>query len=174
VKAHLVLTIIADDRPGIVKALSDTVRAHDGSWMESSMTRLGGKFAGILRVEVAAQKQEELVAALNNLQETGIRVSAETSDQPGDSEVHTVSIRLVGNERPGIIEEISVILAERKVNVEELSTRVASAPWSAEELFHAEILAGLPPEMNLEELQSALEGLSDDLTVEISNAATTP
>ena len=53
--------------------------------------------------------------------------------------------------------------------MEELSTWVASAPMSAEELFHAAMLTGLPTGMNREKLQRALEGLSDDLTVEIND-----
>ena len=168
VKTHLIVTVIANDRPGIVRALSDAVRGHGGNWMESSMTRLGGKFAGIVRVSVGKTERSALVAALEALLPSGIRVSVEEVDQQEDAVLQTVSIQLVANERPGIIEEISALLAERDINVEELSSRVDSAPMSADELFHATILAGLPPTMSREMLQGILEGLSDDLTVEIN------
>ena len=37
---HLVLTIIGDDRPGIVSALADTVATHGGNWERSQLARL--------------------------------------------------------------------------------------------------------------------------------------
>ena len=166
---HLVITVIADDRPGIVKTLSDSVKSAGGNWMESRMTRLGGKFVGILRVDISTAMQASLVATLETLADSGIRIAVETAGKPDETSAETVSILIVGNDRPGIVEEISAILAERGVNVEELSTWVASAPMSAEELFHAAMLTGLPTGMNREKLQRALEGLSDDLTVEIND-----
>ena len=51
---YLVLTIISDDRAGIVEQVAQTISKHGGNWMESSMARLAGKFAGILMVEVDA------------------------------------------------------------------------------------------------------------------------
>ena len=52
---HLVVTILAEDRPGIVEQIAQTIIAHGGNWMESSMNRLAGKFAGYSAVEVDAQ-----------------------------------------------------------------------------------------------------------------------
>jgi glycine cleavage system regulatory protein len=46
----LVLTVIGDDRPGLVGELSAAIAAHQGNWLESSMSHLAGKFAGIVRV----------------------------------------------------------------------------------------------------------------------------
>jgi glycine cleavage system regulatory protein len=167
---HLVITVIADDRPGIVKALSDAIKNSGGNWMESRMSRLGGKFAGILRIDVSATRRASLVETLESLRESGIRVVVETAEKLDESGSESVSITLMGNDRPGIVDEVSQILAGRGANVEELSTSVASAPMSAQELFHAIMVTRLPPGMNRDELQRALEGLSDDLTVEINKA----
>ncbi|MGB4246421.1 MAG: ACT domain-containing protein, partial [Pseudohongiellaceae bacterium] len=46
---YLVLTIIGDDKPGLVELLSETIARHSGNWLESNMSHLAGKFAGILR-----------------------------------------------------------------------------------------------------------------------------
>ena len=61
---YLVLTVIADDREGIVEQISQTIIEHGGNWMESSMARLAGKFAGILMVEVEPAKHADLEQAL--------------------------------------------------------------------------------------------------------------
>lgn len=49
---HLVITVIGQDRPGLVGALSDTVYQHKGNWLGSSMSKLAGQFAGILQVDI--------------------------------------------------------------------------------------------------------------------------
>ena len=63
----LVLTVIADDKPGLVETLAEVIADHKGSWLESSMSQLAGKFAGILRVRVATNRAENLIDALSSL-----------------------------------------------------------------------------------------------------------
>ena len=73
----LVVTVIGEDKPGLVEALSSTVTAHDGSWLESRMSHMAGKFAGIVRVEVPEAAVDRLLAAFADLQSEGLRVVAE-------------------------------------------------------------------------------------------------
>jgi glycine cleavage system regulatory protein len=76
-------------------------------------------------------------------------------------------MELVGNDRPGIVREITRLLAEQGVNVERLVTDVRPAPMSSEMLFHAEAILGMPLTLPLEILQKHLETLADDLMVEL-------
>ena len=57
-QSRLVLTLIGKDRPGLVEALAATVAEHGGNWVESRMCRLGGEFAGVLRVEISETDAE--------------------------------------------------------------------------------------------------------------------
>ena len=45
-----VITFIGDDRPGLVEALAKVISGHDGNWLESRLSQLDSKFAGIIRV----------------------------------------------------------------------------------------------------------------------------
>ena len=49
---HLVLTVIAEDQPGLVERIAQCISEHGGNWLESRMSRMAGQFAGILRVDV--------------------------------------------------------------------------------------------------------------------------
>ena len=49
---YLVLTAIGDDKPGLVESLAQTIASNAGNWLESNMSQLAGKFAGVLRVSV--------------------------------------------------------------------------------------------------------------------------
>ena len=164
---YLVLTVIADDKPGLVETLAKAIADHEGNWLESSMSQLAGKFAGILRVSVATNRAQTLVDALSSLP-AGLKLVVERAvpeEHPG--EPRTVELVLVGNDRSGIIREISHALAVLCVNVEQLSTTCEPAPMSSEVLFRAQAVLRVPTEMSLEDLQRGLELLADDLIVEL-------
>jgi glycine cleavage system regulatory protein len=163
---HLVVTILAEDRPGIVEQIAQTIIAHSGNWMESSMNRLAGKFAGILLIEVDAQHNSLLQDALIGLSEYGITITVEDSNYLGQHEV-PLCIEIIANDRPGIVGEIAAQLASKKVNLESLETFCDSAPMSAGMMFHAHAYIQLPEGMSQTDLTMLLEGLSDDLMVEI-------
>ena len=59
--ATFTLTCIGDDRPGLVSDLSAPISAHGASWKRSQMSRLGGKFAGILLLDVPDDRADSLV-----------------------------------------------------------------------------------------------------------------
>jgi glycine cleavage system regulatory protein len=79
-------------------------------------------------------------------------------------------LTLVGNDRPGIVKEISRALAAQQVNVEELSSHISTAPMSGEALFNAQAVLKVPAHLSIETLQSQLEKLADDLIVEVGLA----
>jgi glycine cleavage system regulatory protein len=164
----LVLTLIGPDRPGLVEAVAEIVAAHGGNWLESRMAHLAGKFAGILRVEIPKDKAEAALAALGQLEARGLRIVGEPStESEAASGGRTLDLDLVGLDRPGIVREISQLLANSGANVEELSTDRASAPMSGEMLFSAKARVRLPSGGDLATLRAALERLANDLTVEI-------
>jgi len=171
-KHYLVLTIIADDRPGIVERIADTVAAAGGNWLESNMSRLAGKFAGILLVDIAEEKQSSLLASLEQLRSLGIRVSGEPCSTTQAAAGEQLVLTVVGNDRPGIVGEISAILASLHVNMEELDTCCEDAPMSSEILFRATATLQLPADLDRDRLQAALEGVSDDLMVELEHPTT--
>lgn len=168
---YLVLTIIGDDKPGLVELLSETIARHSGNWLESNMTHLAGKFAGILRVSVDDLHADALVQDLQRLSSVLRLVVEKVSMTEPPARQRTLRLTLVGNDRPGIIKEISRALAAQHVNVEELTTQCSSAPMSGEPLFNAQALLKVPADLDLHVLQRQLERLADDLIVEINLAA---
>jgi glycine cleavage system regulatory protein len=168
-RVTLVLTLIATDRPGLVDAIASVIGDHEGNWLESRMSRLGGQFAGILRVELPAGQQAALEAALRQLDAHGLHVAIQPgapAGEPGSGELRILEV--VGHDRPGIVRQISHALAQRGVNVEEFSSEVASAAMSGEPLFRARAKVRLPSGLDWDALQAELEGIAADLIVELS------
>lgn len=165
---HLVLTVIAPDQPGLVERVAQCIAAHGGNWLESRMSRMAGQFAGILRVAVSAEGYDELVEGLQGLATHGIRVMLAESGIEPSCTWKPILLDLVGNDRPGIVRDITRLLSEEGVNLERLVTEVKPAPMSSEPLFHAEALLAVPLTLSLDVLQRRLETLADDLMVELN------
>ncbi len=166
--ASVVMTVLAADRPGLVAALSETIAAHAGSWQESRMARLAGQFAGILRVECPAAQAEALLAALAALESQGISVQAKREEAAAAAARETLSLDVVGNDRPGIIRALSAAIAAAGGNVEDLSTSLESAPMAGHPIFHAQDLVSLAAERDPADLIAAIEKLGPDLSVSIA------
>jgi glycine cleavage system regulatory protein len=164
----IVLTVVSDDHPGIVEALSEVIADHGGNWTESSMMSLAGKFAGILLVQVTTERVDDFISALEALESRGMQIVAQHSDSVSSvDEAREYSIDLVGQDHPGIVHDITEVLAKHGVNVQELETTVQSASMSGESLFMAHASLCVPAEADLEKLQDELEELANELMVDI-------
>jgi glycine cleavage system regulatory protein len=168
----LVLTILGPDRPGLVELVAGVIASHGGNWLESRMSHLAGKFAGILRAELPADRVAAATAALATLESRGLKVIVETAARAGErAPDQSMDFELVGLDRPGIVREISQLLAGNGVNVEELVTNRSSAPMSGEMLFEARARVRVPPSTDVAKLRSELERVASDLVVEVKLTA---
>jgi len=165
--ATFVLTVVGDDRPGLVSALSVPIKAHGASWERSQMSRLAGKCAGIVLVTVPDDRFDALAADLTALDAQGLQVAVERVDQPAERESLRLHLELLGADHPGIVAEISASLAARGVSIEDLSTDVREAPMAGGTLFEARAVLNAPASASTDGLRSMLEGLADELMVEI-------
>lgn len=165
----LVLTLIGPDRPGLVQAVAGIVVGHGGNWLESRMTHLAGKFAGILRAELPPARVADALAALRALEGQGLKIVAETAARATrPAPERTMDLMLLGLDRPGIVREIAQLFGETGINVEELVTNTKSAPMSGETLFEARAHVHVPAGTDVAKLRAALERIEKDLMVEIS------
>jgi glycine cleavage system regulatory protein len=163
----LVMTIIGPDRTGLVEAVARAVATHGGNWLESRMCRLGGEFAGILRIEIPAEKKSPLLDALQKISGLTVTIhSGETKISPANA--RQTKMEIIGQDRPGIVHEISTALARAGVNVEEFSSEVVSGAMSGETLFKASARLQLPGNCDLAALKREVEKIAADLLVDVS------
>ena len=162
------MSLIGKDRPGLVQLVAGVVTSHDGNWLESRMAHLGGHFAGMLRVTVPEERKEEFLRNVRSLESRGLTaVVHEDEAEPASQGARSAELRLVGQDRPGIVRQISEAFHRHGINVEELSTECASAPMSGEILFQAEARIQIPATCDMPALQKEFERIGTDLMVEI-------
>lgn len=169
----IVMTLIGKDRPGLVESLAEVVAKHNANWLDGRMSHLAGQFAGILQVDVASEDVDPLVDALQKLGAQGLNVLVETEMGPignlnkTSSGPPVIDMELLGNDQPGIVREVSHVLTELNVNVEDIQTGVETAPMSGGNLFRARAKLRLPPGLSLESLSNRLEQIAGDMMVDI-------
>lgn len=166
---NFVLSFSATDKPGIVELLSNTISDAGGNWLESAMSHLAGRFVGIVVIDVSTSKSSALQTALNGLTAQGLFISIEAinSDDIDSDVLQSIEIELTGHDRPGIVSEISSVLAKHGANVEDLTSELVSGSMSAELLFKADIHASVTLGTDIDDLQEAIESIADDLMVDI-------
>ena len=165
---HLVITVLGNDRAGLVDALSGAIARNGGNWERSEMIELAGTFAGVVLVTVSPSNADALKADLEQIEASGLLnieiAPAGSDDAPAVGRNYTVHI--TGQDHPGIVHDISHALATNRCSIHELSSEVVPAPMGGE-LFVAQAVVGAPDTMSLRDLQGVLENVASDLMVDV-------
>jgi len=167
-----VLSVIGDDRPGLVSALADAIASHGGNWERSQLARLAGKFAGIVVVAVSTDDADALIGAvtsLDGLLEVAVHDATDADEMGGDWS--TLTIGVLGNDRAGIIQEVSKVLGGAGVTIDNMTAGTREAPMAGGLLFEAQLDVRVPPATDLLAIRSELEGLAAELFVDIDMSA---
>ena len=165
--ASLVVTLNGVDRPGVVARVADRARACGANWQESRFAHLAGRFAGVVLLEVPEASRAELERALKELDGDDLHVTVERGEAGRRAEPPRLVLELVGQDRPGIVRDVSAVLARHGVNIEELETEVESASMSGELLFRARVGLALPDSVGVDALRVDLERLANELMVDL-------
>lgn len=166
-KKELVLTVVADDRPGLVGEISKTVADHQANWVDSSMARLGGQFAGIVRVNVDKERIAELSSALLELEKSGLAIGIHVHNEGGAPDGLHAVLHILGQDQPGMISRVSSMLADLHVSIEALDSLVEPGSMSGELMFRANARVVIPPQITPAQVSEALESIAADLMIDV-------
>lgn len=164
-KTSIILSAVGGDRPGLTQGLAEAVFSAGGNWLESHLSHLGGKYVGTILIELETARLGELEQAVQRLNEAGLHVSIVPA---GDEETvagKPLGFELVGQDRPGIVHEVTAVLAGLGVNIEDFATRTEMGSMSAERLFRATARLTVPDATPAEAVQTALEAISGEIMV---------
>lgn len=167
----LVLTVVGDDRAGLVAAVADIVGAHGGNWENSQLAELAGAFAGVIEVSVDPSGADALRAALSGL-EGLLTVAVHTGhEQVRDAaSPRRFTIEVIGNDHPGIVREISSALGTHGVSIERMTTTTRDAAMSGGRLFEAVVTARVPADVDLAAVTAEIERLAAEIQVDVTLA----
>ena len=163
----ILISVLGDDKPGLLDSLSEIIVSNDGDWIESNMSTVEAKFAGILRVNVPAKNAKKLMKELTS-SKLGLQIACEETVPVTHSDYKSYNIELIGQNHVGIINKLSHVLTyELKANVEGIKTEIIDASMSGEQLFKAQINLHLPKSIDERLIKDKLELIADEMMVEI-------
>lgn len=164
-----VITLVGEDRSGLVSAVADAVSAHGGNWEGSQLTERAGVFAGVIEISVPEESAVVLLDALLALDETLTVTALSGADaSAGNRTASSLVISLIANDRPGIVRDVSAVLAAHGLSIDDLSTEVRDAAMAGGRIFEASVLAHAAAGTDLSRVKEDLEKLAAELQVEIA------
>jgi methionyl-tRNA formyltransferase len=166
----LVVTVIGPDRPGIVRQLAERAQRHGANWVGSRMSKMANEFAGMVHLEVPAASVAALTAALQSLESAGLKVLVAASDASGGAPAgyRSFALELVGQDRVGIVSQVTHMLAERGVGIESLHTEVSRSNPSAQASFRISAQLMVPKAQDVQALQAELGTLAQEMMLDIT------
>ncbi|WP_309126843.1 ACT domain-containing protein [Microbacterium sp.] len=166
----LILTVAGADRPGLVAAVAEAIDAHGGNWENSRLAELAGTFAGVIQITVADERADELRGALTELDGL-LAITVSTGSQaPESGTAQQIALSVLGDDRPGIVREISGVLSAHALSIESMTTETRDAAMAGGRLFESTVTATAPASADIEALRADIERLTHDLQVDITIA----
>jgi len=165
----LVVTVMGPDRPGIVNLLSDRARRFGANWAASRLSRLAGEFAGMVHFEVPPESADALAEALRGLESSGLRLVIAKSDSSGvPLGLRGIELELVGEDRLGIVSNLTRILAEAGISIEHIHTEIVRGKASTQQTFKVAAHLLVPNALSTDDLKRRLEVLANEMMVDIA------
>lgn len=166
--ALLVLSVAGVDRPGLTKALAAAVLSAGGNWLESHLSHLGGLYVGSVLVELAQDKVEALRAAVVAVDAAGLEVRIVPAREGAAKAGETLAFSVVGQDRPGIVKQVTSTISELGANIETFRTWLSTEAHSGAPLFHMDAKLRLPASLAASKVQAALEAISGEIMVDVA------
>jgi glycine cleavage system regulatory protein len=167
----MVLSVIGSDRPGLTEALAGAVLSAGGNWLESHLSRLGGLYVGSVLIALDAEKAGDLREAVRAVDAQGLEVRIARASEDAGTPGQALRLNIVGQDRPGIVRQVTAVLSGLHVNIEALDTHVRGEPHSGAPLFHMDARLRLPRNLDAAAVQEGLEAISAEIMVDASLTA---
>jgi glycine cleavage system regulatory protein len=165
--ALLVLSVAGSDRPGLTKALAAAVLSAGGNWLQSHLSCLGGLYVGSVLVELDQAKVEALRSAVSAVDAAGLEVRIAPAVE-GQAKGETLEFSLVGQDRPGIVNQVTAAVSQLGANIETFETWLSPEAHSGAPLFHMAAHLRLPEGLKASAVQDALEAISGEIMVDVA------
>jgi glycine cleavage system transcriptional repressor len=164
------LTLVGEDRPGIVAKVTRAVFLAGCSLGEASMIRLGGSFTIMMMVSGECPEAALRRLLLPVIEELGLHLHVD----PVNGGLHrhlvpNIQVRVTGADRAGIVADVTGALAETGFNILELESDVAGDEQRPVYVMHILGYSDQP----VESLEEAVSGLiAGGIAVDVSAVET--
>ncbi len=168
----LIISVLGQDRPGIIAAVSQVLFDHDFNIEDVSQTILQSSFSSIfIVIGPDSSDPEALTLALQNATKEMnmhyyVRQLDETQAKWTTKPCESFVITTRGPDQKGLVAKVTRVLADHNVNVSQLKAvfRGGDEPDRNVMIYEVDI----PADIDQKKLRSALRNKGDELNLQIS------
>ena len=161
----IIITLVGIDKPGLISDIAKTVYDMGGNWLGSNFSHMAGHFAGFVQVDLPLEKHQALIEHLSEHPDLKIHLLPGLTEPQGEQQ--SVHIDIMGNDKTGIVQELTQILSQFNLNIVKFDSFLESAPNWGGALFKAKATIRVAADFDLERLRDRLESVANDLMVDI-------
>ena len=165
----LIFTLVGQDKPGLISNLAKTVYGMGGNWLGSNFSHMAGHFAGFVQIDLPLDKHQTLIKLLSQHPDLKIHLLSGVIEEPIEpiEPKQSVQIEITGNDKTGIVQELTQILNQFNLNIVKFDSCLETAPNWGGSLFKAKAIISIAADFDIEKLQESLESIANDLMVDI-------
>jgi len=173
------LTASCKDRPGAVADISQLIYENGCNLEDSAMTSLADEFAMIMLVAPLSRNnlqvlEVRLAQECRRLErEKGITAFVRPVESGSELPAGAPALRKItveGQDQAGIVYKVSRFLAEQKINIATLNTKMVPSPESGAAIYHMELNVQVPDGLDVGGVAEGLLAIGDELNVDITLA----
>ena len=168
--SFIVMTAVGPDRKGLVKEITREIHLVGANLEDSRMAILGGEFALLLLIAGPRSALEQLSLATPELERRlGLTIVSKWTERfTPAAPFLPYELKVSGFDRPGIVHQVSELLARLDINVASLESRIAFAPLSGTPMFVLEASLQVPGRSTLRQLKQELSATCDEVDLDFS------
>jgi glycine cleavage system regulatory protein len=161
----IIFTLVGQDKPKLISSLANTVYDMGGNWLGSNLSHMAGHFAGFVHVTLPEAKHSELIELF--AKHPDLKIHVLSGQDTSTLFERTAQIEIMGNDRAGIVQELTEILNHFNLNIIKFASSLESAPNWGNPLFKAKVLISIANDFDFDDLTGDLEAVANDLMVDI-------
>jgi glycine cleavage system regulatory protein len=161
----MIFTLVGKDKPGLISDLAKTVYDLGGNWLGSNFSHMAGHFAGFVQVDLPLENHQALIALLSEHPDLKIHLLPGITEPTAEQQ--SVQIDIMGNDKAGIVQELTQILSQFNLNIVKFDSFLETAPNWGGTLFKAKATITVAADFDFETLRERLEGVANDLMIDV-------
>lgn len=165
-KSNFITTIYGPVFPGMIKSLAETTRSLGGEWLTSKVIKLDGQFAAIMNVVVAEELEPQLKSGLEKKFPALCFIYSAPGETPRPA-TKTINLMVDCIDRPGLTGDLSNILANLDIVVEDMECKRFAMDGIGATVFSARLTLSVPEAADSETIAGEIEAMSEDVRVNV-------
>lgn len=158
----VVVAALGPDRPGIIAGITAVLLREHGNLEDSAMTILHNQFTMTMVVSTPSTADDVYADLAPVALDLGLLISVREVTEGLDSAGEPFVVRVHGADRPGLVHDVTGLLAAHGINVTDLATRLVG---DAAPTYVMHVACDVPPEVNIDAVRTELAALATRLEI---------